>query len=150
MVHGIAPVKNILAILCAACLLLAMQLASAEEYRIVVVASAGSGIQSISAKEVRRAYLGASIVLNGVEVKPLLNQSDKLVTEMFLQKVLFMSADAYERQLISRAFRGGSSPKAYNNPEDLLAALRINNAAITFMLYDTAIITPGIRIIFNP
>ena len=150
MVHGIAPVKNILSILCAACLLQAMQLARAEEQRIVVVANAGSGIQSMSAKEVRRAYLGASIVLNGVEVKPLLNQSDKLVTEMFLQKVLFMSADAFERQSISRAFRGGSSPKVYTTLADLLAALKIDNAAITFMAYDTAIVTPGIRIIFNP
>jgi hypothetical protein len=150
MVHGIASVKNILAILCAACLLQAMQLARAEEHRIVVVANAGSGIQSISAKEVRRVYLGASIVLNGVEVKPLLNQSDKLVSEVFLQKILFMSADAYERQLISRTFRGGSSPKIYSNLADLLAALKIDNAAITFMLYDTAIVTPGIRIIFNP
>jgi hypothetical protein len=150
MVHGIASVKNILSILFAACLLQAMQQAKAEEQRIVVVANAGSGIQSMSAKEVRRAYLGASIVLNGVEVKPLLNQSDKLLTEMFLQKVLFMSADAFERQSISRAFRGGSSPKVYTTLAELLAALRVDNAAITYMAYDTAVITPGIRIVFNP
>lgn len=142
--------KNILAILCAACLLQAMQMARAEEHRIVIVASAESGIKSMSIKEVRRAYLGASVVLNGVEVKPLLNQSDKLVAEMFLQKVLFMSADAYERQLISRAFRGESSPKVYNDLADLLAALKTNSMAITFMSYDTAVATPGIRIIDNP
>ncbi|MGA7750476.1 MAG: hypothetical protein WBQ69_01750 [Gallionella sp.] len=142
--------RNFLAMLCAAFLLQALQVARAEEHHLVIVASADSSIKSMSIKEVRRVYLGAIIVVNGVEVKPLLNQSDKLVTEMFLQKVLFMSADAYERQSISRSFRGESSPKAYNDLADLLAALKTNNMAITFMSYDTAIATPGIRIIDNP
>jgi hypothetical protein len=150
MEHGIASVKNIIAILLAACVLSATPMVHAEEQRIAIVASAGSGIKVISAKRVRRAYLGASIVLDGVEIKPLLNQTDKFAEEVFLQKVLFMSAEAYERQLLARAFRDGSRPKAYENLTDLLAALHNDNATITFMLYKTAINTPGIRIIGNP
>ena len=150
MEHGIASVKNIIAILLAACVLSATPMVHAEEQRIAIVASAGSGIKVISAKRVRRAYLGASIVLDGVEIKPLLNQTDKFAEEVFLQKVLFMSAEAYERQLLARAFRDGSRPKAYENLTDLLAALHNDNATITFMLYETAIHTPGIRIIGNP
>jgi hypothetical protein len=150
MEHGIASVKNIIAILLAACVLSAAPMVHAEEQRIAIVASAGSGIKVISAKRVRRAYLGASIVLDGVEIKPLLNQTDQFAEEVFLQKVLFMSAEAYERQLLARAFRGGSRPKAYENLTDLLAALHNDNATITFMLYETAINTPGIRIIGNP
>jgi hypothetical protein len=150
MEHGIAPVKNIIVIFLAACMLLAMYAGHAEEQRIVIVASAGSDIKAISAKEVRRAYLGATIVLEGIEVKPLLNQTDKLAAEVFLQKVLFMSAEAYERQLLARAFRGGSSPRTYQIRTDLLSALHNDNATITFMLYGTAMTTPGIRIIGNP
>jgi hypothetical protein len=147
MVHGIASVKYIIAILFAACVLLATSLAHAEDQRIAIVVNAESGITAISAKEARRAYLGASIVLNGIEIRPLLNQSDKLAGEVFLQRILFMSAEAYERQLISRSFQGGSRPKAYENLLDLLAALHKDNAAITFMLYETALNTSGIRII---
>jgi hypothetical protein len=150
MEHGITSVKIIFVFLLAACVLLATSMVRAEEQRIVIVASSGSGIKAISAKEVRRAYLGATIVLEGVEIKPLLNQTDKLAAEVFLQKVLFMSAEAYERQLLARAFRGGSRPKAYANLTNLLAALQNDNATITFMLYETAINTPGIRIIGNP
>lgn len=142
--------KNIIVILLAACVLLAMSMAHADERRIVIVTSAESGIQAISTKEVRRAYLGASIVLDGVEIRPLRNQTDPLTGEVFLQKVLFMSAEAYERQLIARAFRGGSRPKGYGNLADLLAALQNDNATITFMLYETAINIPGVRIIGNP
>src|SRR5665647_535567 len=110
MEHGITPVKNIIAILLAASVLLTLMV-YAEEQRIAIVASSHSGIKAISAKEVRRAYLGASIVLNGIEIKPLLNQTDKLVGEVFLQKVLFMSAEAYERLQLARAFRGGGRLK---------------------------------------
>jgi hypothetical protein len=143
-------VKNIIFIAIATCAMLVTPMAHAEEQRIAIVASTRSGIKAISAKEVRRAYLGASIVLNGIEIKPLLNQTDKLVGEVFLQKVLFMSAEAYERQLLSRTFRGASRPKPYENLTDLLAALKGDDATITFMLYETAINTPDIRIIGNP
>ena len=139
--------KYLSAILFAACVLLATPTVRAEDQRIAIVVNAESGIQAISAKEVRRAYLGASIVLNGVEIRPLLNQSDPLAVEVFLQRIMFMSAEAYNRQLISHAFQGGSRPKDYENPEALIAALHRDNAAITFMMYDTAVRTRGIRII---
>ena len=147
MEHGIAFVKSVIAILFAA--LLATPMAYAEEQRIAIVVNAESGITTISSKQVRRAYLGASIVLNGTEIKPLLNQTDQLATEVFLQKIMFMSAEAYERQLISRSFQGGIRPRAYENLAALLTALHSDNAAITFMPYETAINTSGIRIIGN-
>ena len=128
-------------------LLFATPMAHASEQRIAIIVNAASGITTISAKEVRRAYLGASIVLNGIETKPLLNQSDKLASEVFLQRIMFMSDEAYERQLISRTFQGGIRPKAYESLPALLSALHNDNAAITFMLYETAIKIPGIRII---
>ena len=147
MVHGVTFVKHITAILLAACVLLATPMARAEEQLVAIVVNAGSGITTISAKQVRRAYLGASIVLNGVEIKPLLNESNKLANEMFLQRIMFMSTEAYERQLISRSFQGGIRPKVYENLPELLSALHKDNAAITFMLYQTAVDIPGIRII---
>lgn len=150
MEHDITPVKNIIFIVIFTCAMLVTPMAHAEEQRIAIVASTRSGIKAISAKEVRRAYLGASIVLNGIEIKPLLNQTDKLVGEVFLQKVLYMSAEAYERQLLSRKFGGAGHPKAFENLEDLLAALQGDDATITFMLYEKAINTPDIRIIGNP
>lgn len=147
MVHGITFVKKIIAILFAACALLATSMVRAEEQLIAVVVNAESGIKTISAKQARRAYLGASIVLNGIEIKPLLNETDTLASEVFLQRIMFMSAEAYERQLISRSFQGGSRPRVYEDLPALLSALHRDNAAITFMLYQAAINTRGIRII---
>jgi hypothetical protein len=148
MEYRITTVKNIIAILLAVCALPSM--VYAEEQRIAIIACAESGINAVSAKEVRRVYLGASVVLDGVEIKPLLNQTDKLAGEVFLQKILFMSAETFERQLLAQSFRGGSRLKAYENLTDLVAALQKDKATITFMLYEKAINTPGIRIVGTP
>lgn len=150
MEHDITPVKNLLAIWLAIWALQAPLLAQAEQQRLAIVASADSNIKTLSAKEVRRAYLGASIVVDGVEIKPLRNLTQELGEEVFLQKVLFMSGEAYDRQLLARTFRGAGRPKAYDNLLELLMALHSNDATITYMLYGTAVTTPGIRIINYP
>jgi len=140
-------VKFIIAILVASVALLATVMVQADEQRIVIVASSDSPFTAITAKDVRRAYLGASVILKGIEVKPLLNQSNKLAAEVFLQKVLYMSADAYERQLLARTFQGGIRPKAYDSVTELVSALHADGATITFMLHETAVKAHGIRII---
>ena len=150
MEHDITALKNIITIWLAVWVLQAPTLAEAEQQRLAIVASADSNIKTLSAKEVRRAYLGASIVVDGLEIKPLRNQTNELAEEVFLQKVLFMSEEAYERQLLARTFRGAGRPKSYNNFFELLMALHNNDATITFMLYGTAVTTPGIRIISYP
>jgi hypothetical protein len=147
MEHGITSLKTILAILTAACVLLAPVMALAHEQRIVIVTGEGSKIKAISAKNVRRAYLGAIIVQDGIEINPLRNQSDKLAEEVFLQKIMFMSAEAYERQLLAHTFRGGNILKAYDKFNDLLSVLQNDSTTITFMLFGTAMTTPGIKII---
>jgi hypothetical protein len=150
MEHGISSMKFISTILFAAFMLLApAATVHADEQRIVIVASVGSNINAITAKEARRAYLGASIVLNGVEVTPLLNETSKLAEEVFLQKIMFMSSEAYGRQLISRQFSGARVPKIYQDITSLLEALKNDNTAITFMLYENAVNNPGIKIIGN-
>ena len=150
MEFGIRPMKIIATFFIAACVLLVTSTAHAFDERIAIVTGEKSKIKTISDKNVRRAYLGASVVLDGAEVKPLLNQSDDLVKEVFMQKIMFMSNEAYDRQLLTHAFRGGSSPQSYHSPAALLDALNHGSASISFMLYETAIKTPGIRIIDNP
>lgn len=138
------------AILFAAYMLFAAAItAHADEQRIVIVAGTGSTISSISAKQARHAYLGASVVLSGVEVTPLRNQTNKLVEEVFLQKIMFMSSEAYGRQLISRQFSGARVPKLFEDIDRLFNELKNDKTAITFMLYENAVNTPGIKIVGN-
>jgi len=71
-----------------------------------------------------------------------------LVYEVFLQKVIYMSAQNYERRLVVRAFRlGGRRPEKYDNQVILLRNLRENPNAVTFMWQDDAQRQANIKIV---
>lgn len=102
---------------------------------IVLVASARSPLSSIAPPDVRRLYLGIPIVQAGREVMPLINHSNTLVKELFLQKVLFMSAQIFERQMVSRVFRqGGAKIPEFSDLRTLAAALIADPMAVSFMM----------------
>jgi len=65
-----------------------------------------------------------------------------------LQKVAYMSANAYERHLLSKVFRmGGSRPPVFMNNTSLVSALISHQGTITYMWEDTALKMPGVTII---
>lgn len=116
--------------------------------RLVLVSSAATPVALLTPAEARKLFLGRPLVKNGVRLEALRNTSDVLLQEVFLQKVVFLSERAYERQLLSTAFReGGERPVAYANPKQLLAALQTRPGALTYMWESTARHTPGIKII---
>lgn len=118
------------------------------EPQLVMVASAKSPIRSLSTVEIRRLYLGVPLTLEGHELEPLRNQIDPLVQEVFLQRVLFMSLHAYERQSAARVFRTGGNPlRQFTEQPALLAALAANPYAVTYMPADQAIRQPELKII---
>ncbi len=108
--------------------------------RLVLVAGNGSAIDSLSPAEVRKLYLGVAVVKGGQPVLPLRNQTDPLLQEVFLQKVIFMSAPQYERALATRLIRAESSvrPPVYDSPETLHAKLQTAATAVTYMWADAA------------
>ena len=56
------------------------------------------------------------------------------MTEVFLQKIIFMSKRDYERQLVSRVFRtGGQRPAAYDNADELVEKLLGTPGSVSFM-----------------
>lgn len=99
----------------------------------VLVAPVSSPVATLPPADVRKAYLGVPVTINGETLLPLRNTSDPVLEEAFLQKVLFMSRDAYERLLLTRVMRGGVRPGSYDSETQLLNALTANRATITYM-----------------
>jgi hypothetical protein len=109
-------------------------MASAQEGSLVLVAGTKSPLPAIAAHEVRRVYLGVPLVVGDKEVVPLLNLTALETKELFLQKVLFMSAPVYERHMVGRVFRnGGSRIVEFQEAQALVNALTSNPYAISFM-----------------
>lgn len=119
-----------------------------EQPLLVLVASAHSSIRQLSPDETRKLYLGIPMLVDSQRIRPLRNNTNLKVQEMFMQKVMFMSTPAYERQILSRVFRmGGTRPLAYAELGELLKALERDPAAVTYMPRELATARPGLKIV---
>lgn len=118
------------------------------ERRMVLVSSAQSDIPTLSALELRHLFLGMPIVKNGRKLQPLRNNTDPVLYEVFLQKIVFLSARNYEHHLLSQVFRlGGQRPPLYADINELVNALKSRPGSVSYMWADTAQTQADIRII---
>ena len=71
---------------------------------LVLASSKTSTVPALTIQDTRKLFLGLPLAKNGETIVPVLNTSDALLYEVFLQKVTYMSSSAYETQLISTVF----------------------------------------------
>lgn len=121
---------------------------SSEEQIVVLVTSAHTTVPQLSPIEVRKLFLGIPVIKNGQRIEPLLNLSDPLLYEVFLQKVMFMSASGYERRLLSRTFQQGDAPPLeFSDLAALSDALRSRPGTVSFMWEQVIRARPGLRVV---
>jgi len=126
-----AKLKVLLMCLCLVC---TSSTAETTQRSLLLVCSANSTIQSLSRAEVRKLFLGVPMTKDQVRLRPLLNTSDRLATDVFLQQIVFMSKREYERQLLSRVFRlGDQRPPEYENIDALVKALLDTPGSVSYM-----------------
>lgn len=112
-------------------------LAQSTERSLLLVAGQQTQAGSFTHAELRKIFLGVTVIRNGVRIKPLLNATDTLATNVFLQQVVFMSEREYKRQLLSRVFRlGDQRPREFDDIGLLVDALRNTPGSLTFMWSD--------------
>lgn len=113
--------------------------AAAANPELVLVASARSPLAQMTVADARKLFLGLPMAVHGLTIRPVRNLSDGVVTEMFMQKVMFMSSDDYERQIHTRVSRmGASSPASYDEFAGLMAALEQDPLTVSYMPRDRA------------
>jgi hypothetical protein len=106
----------------------------AEERAVVVVAAKTSPIEAITPRQVRLAFLAVPVRVEGVQVRPVLNTSDPLLHEVFLQKTIYLSDQHYRRQIVSQVFRsGGTRPAETGSGRELIELLRKAPDRISYM-----------------
>ena len=109
-------------------------IAQTAQRSLLLVCSENSELEFLSHAEVRKIFLGVPMVKNQVRLKPLLNASDTFATDVFLQKIIFMSKRRYERQLVSRVFRfGDQRPPEYEDVDLLVSALVNTPGSLSYM-----------------
>lgn len=122
--------------------------AQGAEPHLVLVANAQSAISRLAADDARKLYLGAPYLADGQEIKPLRNNADPFLQEVFMQKVMFMATPIYERQILSRVVRTGKGrPPVYTDTHELIDALKADRMAITYMTREAASAMPELKIV---
>ena len=86
-------------------LLLSVSVFSKE---LVLVASTTASYEPLSPFEVRKIFLGYPITRANNQLIAIRNKSDEESYQIFLQKVIHLSARNYERRLMSKTFRTGT------------------------------------------
>jgi len=121
-------------------------LAEPSKHTLILVSSQDLSITTLSPLDIRKLFLGVPVIRNGLILKPLRNATDPLLTEVFLQKVIFMSERSYDRELLSRVYRlGGKRPKVYSENTELVNELRDIAGTLTYMWSDDVEDTVGLK-----
>lgn len=83
--------------------------------------------------ELRRLFLGFTVIHDGHALRPVRNRSDERLDQVFYQHVVAMSPEAYERRLLSLSLQQGRPPPlVVRSHQDLLDTLATVPHAISY------------------
>ena len=84
--------------------------------QLVLIVSADSKVEQLDSLEVRKLFLGLTVTYNGDRLRPVLDEADARVKEIFLQNIVSMSDTTYDRSLLRLALiQGQIKPIAYKD-----------------------------------
>ena len=132
-------------IVCIACLVAG---AAESGESVVLVTAETCPIDSISTLDLRKAYLGVAVGVDGHQVRPILMRGDEKLEQVFYQSVVAMSKKSYERRRLSLALKYGTPRLAeFDDVAVVSDALRSEACAITYLWGRDAQAIPGIKTI---
>ncbi len=102
--------------------------------QLVLIVSADSKVEQLDSLEVRKLFLGLTVTHNGDRLRPVLDEADARVKEIFLQNIVSMSDTTYDRSLLRLALiQGQIKPIAYKDIALLLKAVEADPTAVSYV-----------------
>jgi hypothetical protein len=106
--------------------------ASADE-TLVLIVSADSKVEQLDSLEVRKLFLGMTVIHNGDRLRPLLNEAEPRLKEVFLQNIVSMTDMTYDRRILRLALQGGRSlPAVYADKVMLINTVAADPTSVSF------------------
>jgi hypothetical protein len=101
--------------------------------QLVLIVSADSKVEQLDSLEVRKLFLGLTVTHNGDRLRPVLDETDARVKEIFLQNIVSMSDTTYDRSVLRLALiQGQIKPIAYKDLAVLLSAVESDPTAVSY------------------
>jgi len=118
------------------------------ELAVVLVIDKNSPVNSISTLDIRKAYLGITVVVDGQIIRPLRSRHDDRLNQIFLQSIVAMSQRSYDRRLLSLLLKNGKPrPVEVDGHDKLLEMLTRRPSSIAYMWKSDADLDERIKII---
>jgi hypothetical protein len=113
--------------------LLAAALPAFGEEQLVLIVSAASKVEQLDSLELRKLFLGLTVTYDGSRLRPVLNETDARVKEIFLQNIISMSDITYDRRLLRLALiQGQTQPAVYKDIGQLIGAVAADPSAVSY------------------
>lgn len=121
---------------------------AAAERTVVLVTSSACPVQRIDSLDVRKAYLGVLVSIDGNHLRPIRLNGDERLNRVFFQSIVAMSHKSYERRVLSLALRfGAPRPVELDDVDAALEVVRRIECAILYAWSDDVLDEPGIKIL---
>lgn len=115
---------------------------------LVLVTHQSSPVTGLSAGEVRRVFMGLTVSIQQGPIRPIINASTDSLQTAFLQHVVGLSEQMYQRRRLSLELQQGvTRPQAIRDPKQLVDRLRATPMGISFMWRSDALMSPDLRIL---
>jgi hypothetical protein len=128
--------------------LLALAAPAVAAEQLVLIVSADSKIEQLDSMNLRKLFLGLTVTHNGNRLRPVLNETDARVKEIFLQNIVSMSDITYDRSLLRLALiQGQTQPTAYKDVALLINAVATDPLVVSYAWARDVEHDPRIRIL---
>jgi hypothetical protein len=114
---------------------------------VVLIVNASTNYAALDSVEVRKLFLGLTVVRNGRTLHALRNASDPRLDEIFLQNIVSMSDTTYERRVLTLTMQQGRTPPpSIQDRKRLLAEVAADPDAVSFAWADDVAATQNIKV----
>ena len=135
------------------CLLALQQQVNAADDAVLLVTSSDCPMETISALDVRKAYLGIRVSHEGHAIDAFRLKNDHKLNQIFFQSVVAMSERTYERRRLLLLLKYGQPrPRDFESVDSLVAGLKEASCSIAYLWQhdvDTRDGVKGIRILWQ-
>ena len=100
---------------------------------LVLIVSASSSVEQLDSSLVRRLFLGLTVAQDGTRLRPVLNESDNQIKELFLQNIVSMTDSTYDRYVLRLSLlQGRTQPTVYKDNAALLEAVAADPTVVGY------------------
>ena len=115
---------------------------------LVLIVSARSDVDQLDSPLVRKLFLGLTVTHHGNRLRPVLNEADSEIKELFLQNIVSMSDSTYDRYVLRLALlQGRTQPDVYRTTVELINAVAADSTVVGYVWAREVAHDPRVKIL---